>query len=614
MRRVLVVFGLLAATAITLWGVLAVLGPAARVEALVLPPPHSTAPAFSFKLGKKQPAPIAVGSDILLRVNGRRADELTITLMDGTRVKTEPTPSTNRWAQLRASEVEPMVLILTLDDNARQVPLEIVADSAPKIRWSERPAHDLSGKVRLAFTASDDLSLTDVKLIVAASDAGLDINPARPVVTALPLGTTTLTRAVHLDLADHPLAGRNVALVLEVTDGAGNVSRSAPAYLPLPKARMSDRTAQIIASLADELLADPAATQKVATLLTAIAMSPQEYGDDLTSFLALRIAYRRLTGLSLLYGLPRYPLPPATADRVADVRPLLLDTARRIDDGPEATSYAIYEAALDGVPAALENDDRRYQALSLLAYAINAYAHDLTASEILLSPEDLIGRLLLAIDDAANDNNYASAQNALDTLSDLVENISFGVAAVPPEGRLGVLTAIGTEARGVQGLRERIIAATDEPGRIPDLKASLNRRITTLRGLLKKQALSGEAAPLIHSASGMVSAAGQALSAQDWPRADTLLADALGNLSDAGQITAQSIVSTTENRLITAGLPSLFPASDLSNRAATLPENAAKTEQLADDRLNDCGYRSEGQCAPGIRARLSRIVDHTTAP
>lgn len=607
-RRVLVVFGLLIAVAISFWGGLAVIGPAASVHALVLPPPHSTAPAFSFELGKAQPASIAEGSTVLLRLEGRRASELHITHQDGTPVRIEPAPSEHYWAELAASGTAPIVLALTLDDKTRQVPLHMVADSAPSVRWRERPAHDLSGKVRLAFAATDDLSITEVKLVIAASEAGLDINPPRPVLAEIPLGTTALTRAVHLDLADHPLAGMNVALVLEVTDGAGNVARSEAAYLPLPKARLSDRTAQIIAALADELLEDPGATQKVATLLTAIAMSPQEYGEDLTSFLALRIAYRRLTGLSLLYGLPRYPLPPASGDQVAEVRPLLLDIARRIDDGPEAASYAIYEAALEGVPGGYANDDRRYQALSLLAYAVNAYAHDLSAGEILLSPEDLIGRLLLAIDDAAGRGDYASAQQALDALSDLVENISFGVAALPPEGRLGILTSIGNEAEGISRLRQRIAAAGDEDARIGDLKASLTRRLTTLRALLKRQALSGEAAPLINAAANDVSKAGAALSAKQWDSADRLLATALEQLSDAGQITAQNIVSATESRLITASLPTLLPSGQPS--ASKLGKNAALTEKLAASRLADCASRREGQCAPAVRARLNRIVGH----
>ncbi|MGB0920855.1 MAG: DUF4175 family protein [Alphaproteobacteria bacterium] len=605
MRRALLILGLVLGVSIGGWFGFNLLVPPLKVTALILPPPHAGHPARLANILQADLQPILSGSTAILNVSGRRASELSL-FTEATPVTLERGPSGTYWAQLPLTGTQNLGLVV--GDNRHDISLPIQADVPPRVAWIGHPSINTSGSIRLPFVAQDDVSLQEISLLVSAGLPEIESTATIPLVQYFPVGQTHAERVHHVDLLAHRLSGQNASLTLTAKDGAGQLVASPPAFIRLPSARLTDRTAQIIASLANELATKPNATNKVAMLLTSVAFTPKDYGHDLTAFLGLRIAYRRLTGLSLLYTPPKYPLPPATSEQVATIRPLLIDIARHVDAGPSRAGWAALQLAFTraertidyGATGAANAAAARQAAFGFLAYTIADYLGGQDPLDTLVPWQLLSQRLLLAIDEAAERNLHDQAYKGMDLLGDLLENALPGNAPIAAQAGLGSLTRMGHELAALGRLSLRLQNAKG-PG-YTDIRATTQRRITALRKLSAAKEVPGKAVSNLRQTLASLEQADAALAANNKPLAQQSFTTAKHKLAEAAHDSADEMVRRVEGKLIAARIPLLQ-----QKRAPTQVEESAAIAAFATARLDDCTTRRQGHCAPAIRERLERL-------
>lgn len=604
MRRALIIsLGVLALGAAGWIGFLTFF-PALTVEALVLPPQHSASKATLVDLLEPTAKTSLAGSKAVLRVKGRRADDLAL-LYNGEELAIELGPSGTYWAEVLLAD--PATFTLKVDDKSHVVTLPTVPDSAPKVKWQGRPSINTAGTIRLPYLARDDVGLGDITLLVSSGEVDMDRDERIPLNGDFAPGTTRLERVAHIDLLAHALTGRNVSLTLVATDGAGNISTSAPAYLHLPSARLTNRTAQLIAALGEELALRPTATNKVAMLLTSVAFTPEDYDHDLTAFLGLRIAYRRLTGRSLLYSLPKRPLPPATSEQVAAVRPLLIDVARHVDAGPARASQAALRLAMARAERTLTHagtdSGLRQQTFGFLAYAIADYLGDKNPLETMVAWQMVAQRLLISIDEAAERGLNTEALQAFDLLRDLMENALPGDSPIKNSSALGAFAGMGHETAALMRVAERLENAKSGP--YADIRASIKRRQNALRALSVKESVPGKAISPLRQALAQLEQAEAALTTINKKTAQAALTSARQKLAEAAHATSDEMVRHMESRLVAARIPTMMGTRDMVD-----PAMDEAMSDFVSARLNDCGRRTQGPCNSKMRDRLSQLGKH----
>jgi uncharacterized protein (TIGR02302 family) len=147
--------------------------------------------------------------------------------------------------------------------------------------------------IRLPWRAEDDWSVTGARaeiLLGARPDAS-------PLLLDLPIpGDARQPRGVSQpDLSAHPWAGLPVRVRLVARDSAGQEGRSEQAELTLPERSFKHPVARRLAALRKSLSMDPLARQGAERGLDDLSMKPEDFENDLNTFLALRSARFRLS-------------------------------------------------------------------------------------------------------------------------------------------------------------------------------------------------------------------------------------------------------------------------------------------------------------------------------
>lgn len=600
MRRVLFIFIGVAVIAAAAWAGFGLLYPPLKVRALILPPRHSAQDAQIVDVLAPSNQPLLAGSTALVQVEGRRADELHLQHNDQ-ELTLERGPSGTYWAQVVLGDTANFTL--NVDQKTHVVSLPIAVDAPPRIEWRAGPSINTSGTIRLPYIARDDVGLSEISLRVSAGPTDPTQEDGIILRTDLAPGTLLVDRVAHIDLQAHALTGQNVNITLVAQDGAGNTIASAPTYLRLPSARLTNRTAQLIAALGEELALRPNATNKVAMLLTSIAFTPEDYGHDLTAFLGLRIAYRRLTGRSLLYTSRNRPLPPVTSEQVAMIRPLLIDVARHVDAGPTRASQAALRVALARAERVMilapDQSGPRQQAFGFLAYTIANHLGSRTPLDTMVAWQMLAQRLLIAIDEAAERGHPTEALQAFDLLRDLLENALPGDAPVKTQSALSAFSSLGHETAALMRVIQRLENAKSGPYK--DIRASTQRRINALRALSVEKGVPGKAISPLRQALGELEQAEAALAAPNKKTAQTALQSARHKLAEAAHATSDDMVRRMEGRLVAARMPMI-----MGTQTGMDPATQEAINAIVVARLNDCGRRQQGPCSTAMRDHLSK--------
>ena len=250
--------------------------------------------------------------------------------------------------------------------------IALLVDAAPQVGFAKPPQPTRQQALRIDYTASDDIGLATLEVIVEPGQAGADSGVADPLSLPLPLASTPPEEAHgfrFFDLTDHPWAGSDVLLSLKATDVKGQVTESESVSLRLPAHEFHDPIAQEIIRLRRELsLRGMGARNIVTNALGVLAGEAEEsHAGDWTGILALRTLAARLRfneDAAVLPGVSR----------------LMWDTAIHFDQGAKGSAMSELRRAQQELEDALANgasDAEIRQMMSQLQQAMNNYLDEM---------------------------------------------------------------------------------------------------------------------------------------------------------------------------------------------------------------------------------------------
>ncbi|HYZ33017.1 MAG TPA: DUF4175 family protein, partial [Crenalkalicoccus sp.] len=223
--------------------------------------------------------------------------------------------------------------------------LTVQADAPPEVAFAEPPGRSQRGLgTRLPWRASDDWGLAGLR-----AEFRLKARPDAPPLAldlALPGGTPKEAHgAPQPDLSAHPWAGLPVEVRLVARDGAGQEGASEPAALTLPERSFNHPVAKRIIAVRKALSLAPQDRETARGALEAIAAAPEAFENDLTTYLAIRVARSRL-------------LADRRAEAVGEVQALLWETALALEEGRDGRTLRALQQAREQLREALEQAER----------------------------------------------------------------------------------------------------------------------------------------------------------------------------------------------------------------------------------------------------------------
>ena len=246
--------------------------------------------------------------------------------------------------------------------------LNVVGDVPPQISFVETPSASLSGSLQLSYKVEDDYGVTRASGLVElpSEKEGSEgrnqkltnrelpakfVPPAnaRPLIEPLEIRLSlprrrakSGTAKINRDVSKHPLAGSEVKLVLVAEDDRGQKGYSDAKTIVLPGRNFSNPISRALLEQRRILALDANQKNLVVTMLDAITIAPDEFIDDFTAYMALKVAWRRL-------------INARSDDQLRDVMDLLWDVALGIEFGRMSEVERRLREAQERLSEALEN-------------------------------------------------------------------------------------------------------------------------------------------------------------------------------------------------------------------------------------------------------------------
>lgn len=304
------------------------------VEAWITPPAYTGLPPIVLAAGNKKdgsdaaaqkplPEPIAVpeGSSLLVQVDGGRSAP---TLKLGAETLNLNTASERVYRIETTISEGKRIDIERGTSRVAGWTINVVPDREPEVSFTEPPAPNKQGQIKLAVEASDDYGIASLTAFVRFAERGIDDDPVE-IQLPLPNDRKHIKQTSLQDLMSSPWAGLDVSIQMVAHDTADQVGVSAPYTLTLPERAFRNPLARALVALRKELVRNPAARVPARNALDALIGIPGQLPDDAVVRLALASAAGRL----------RYD---ASRKGTLDVATILWDTALRLEDGTLATT------------------------------------------------------------------------------------------------------------------------------------------------------------------------------------------------------------------------------------------------------------------------------------
>ena len=229
-----------------------------------------------------------------------------------------------------------------------QWPISIVPDQPPEIHYESMPTAALSGSLQLNYSVADDYGVVSADAEIKST---LEVEPdARPLVQppkiGLPLPRQRAKSGkskVNRDLTKHPWAGSEVEITLVARDDAKQEGRSVAHRMILPGRRFSKPLALALIEQRRILALDANKVRRVADLLDAVSSVPEEYINNVSAQIAMRVAYRRMVSAR-------------DDDQLRETLDLLWDIALAVEFGDLSEAERRLREAQERLSEALEND------------------------------------------------------------------------------------------------------------------------------------------------------------------------------------------------------------------------------------------------------------------
>jgi uncharacterized protein (TIGR02302 family) len=477
--------------------------------------------------------------------------------------------------------------------------IRAVADAVPSVDFAEPPEDAGRGRLRLSVAASDDYGLA--RLWLEIRRAGLD-DGGPPLTVDLPLAASR-PRSADLtswhDLSAHPWAGLPVTVRAVAEDGRGQTGASDWLAMELPQRHFSHPGARIVADQR-RLLTQPAVrVLDVMAALDGVSADRALFGDDLLSFLALRVA--------------RHALADDGAD-LDDVQDVLWNAALRIEEGDLAAAERTLEQARHDLQQAIQSaaPASRIEALvDAFQAALNRWLQAMAAGtagdaaaptplDRVIDGEDLAGMMQSLRDLARNGARDALAALMRDVTA-LLQSVRPGETGNDAGPALDALSALREVMHRQQNLLDYSHRQAQSPaGPAGHAAASgqdaVRRSLTEAASGLERGL--GQRPPGLDEAAQAMQVAAEALRRDDWTTAAGHQGQALDLLRQSARMAQDGMAAGpgSPRRPDPLGRPAAGPADDGATR---IPHRAElnRSQQILDElrRRSGDGSRSQGE-------------------
>ncbi|MCI5046899.1 MAG: TIGR02302 family protein [Aquisalinus sp.] len=422
------------------------------------------------------------GSVLHARIAGSRGfsrGRIDIHTTDGrTRTRLEDTDNTLIGeTELTANSA----IVLSVQGRKSSWPVVVTPDRPPSVVFREAPSVTEENRVLMVVEIRDDYGIT-------AATAKMTLDPEQPrpldapalsreaLTSAERVSVTTVTgiegpRTVDIDLTDHPWAGLDVLIRLEVTDGAGNVGETLSEKITLPEREFFNPLAQAVIFERRNLAVAPEHWRNATRALGALTLAPDRFFDRPVDYLLLRTAYwdmlQQSTDLNVGMTSGTGSGDAATLTEVRGVVDSFWPLALQLEDQALELARRALEAAQSALREALERGAPPGEIASLvedLRLAMQNYIQALAESGQAVAdqsaPSEELGQSDLdEMLDSINDLTQSGANNAarqmLSSLEQMLENLQIS----------GQSSGDGSTGRsGQQGQSGDGEAGSGEPG------------------------------------------------------------------------------------------------------------------------------------------------------
>ncbi|MBV9635458.1 MAG: TIGR02302 family protein [Methylobacteriaceae bacterium] len=307
-----------------------------------------------------------------------------------------------------------------------------IPDRPPTITLTEPPTSNIRGSLTLSYKINDDYGVNSAEATFAKPILGGKpvtgrslVDPPRLALTLPPTPGGLGDGQTIADLSEHPWAGARVTMTLTAHDGGGNEGKSEPVELTLPQRPFVKPLAKALVEQRRNLVLAPDDRGHVAAALDGLMIAPERFTPEPSIYLGLYTADVRLKGAK-------------DDDDLRAVADLLWQMALQIEDGDLSDAERSLRAAEQRLREALDRgaSDQEIRKLTQeLREALDKFLAEMAQRAQRNSKADRLQRpgrwvsekdlksMLDRLDEMARSGDLADAQQMLDQLQSLLENL-----------------------------------------------------------------------------------------------------------------------------------------------------------------------------------------------
>jgi len=419
-------------------------GPSVAIEAWAMPPAYTGKPAiYLTELADDARVELPIGSEITLRTYGDGEFSLTEGVSGEAAALTSPEENApardGRFAVLLNGAIE----VFDGTTSLGKWRVAVIQDAPPTLAVADGISKSREGELSIEYAATDDYGIVSTRYIIHPEldlvnrAHGLAPDPSElpsDFTGELPLPfSQDLTDIKEILLADYSKemwAHLPVSIMLEVTDGAGQVARVELETDELPALSFFDQLAGAVVEQRRDMMWSPENDMRISQVLRAISHKPEDgLFPNASTYLLLRSAIRRM-GYQMEDGL--------SADERTELEELLWQIALQIENGDLSGAEARLRRAQERLSQALENGATNEEIAGLmdeLRDATEDYMDELAQNmepgeqqqqaqgETRTMTSDQLQEMLDRIQELSENGQTEEAQQLLEELQNFMDNM-----------------------------------------------------------------------------------------------------------------------------------------------------------------------------------------------
>lgn len=318
-----------------------------------------------------------------------------------------------------------------------------IPDRPPTVELLEQPRANLRGSLGVFYRADDDYGIAGLEARISDPEIQGRVVRDKPLVEpprlplALPAGPSGVGEARStLDFSESPWAGARVSFRLVARDEGGNEGATTPISIYLPQRPFTKPLARALVEQRRNLVLAPGDRARVGAALDALMLEPEKFGEAAGVYLGLRVARSGLTHAR-------------SSSDLLETADLLWAMALQIEDGGTSDAERDLRAAEKNLRDALQKNASPEE-IARLTQALRQAMDRFLAEMARRQPDrqqqaeadpsrrsrsisrDQLQKMLEQMESMARSGDMANAQEMLDRLQDILENLRTARRRPPP--------------------------------------------------------------------------------------------------------------------------------------------------------------------------------------